>query len=51
MPKKIVKASPMATGHLMLEFENGIKQMVHRSDHERHDPKPGDMWPRMTTST
>jgi hypothetical protein len=29
----------------MLEFEDGAKQMVHRGDHERHDPKPGDMWP------
>jgi hypothetical protein len=28
----------------MLEFEDGTKQMVHRGDHERHGPKPGDMW-------
>ena len=45
MQKKIVKASPMAMGHLMLEFEDRTKQMVHRGDHEHHDPKPGDMWP------
>jgi hypothetical protein len=51
MQKKIVKASPMGFGHLMLEFEDGTKQMVHRGDHKRHDPKPGDMWPRMVTST
>ena len=45
MQKKIVKASPVAFGHLMLEFEDGTKQMVHRGDHEAHDPKAGDMWP------
>ena len=45
MQKKIVKASPASFGHLMLEFEDGTKQMVHRGDHERHDPKLGDMWP------
>jgi hypothetical protein len=28
MQKKIVKASPAAFGHLMLEFEDGVKQMV-----------------------
>jgi hypothetical protein len=45
MQKKIIKVSPMGFGHLMLEFEDGTKQTVHRGDHERHDPKPGDMWP------
>jgi hypothetical protein len=45
MQKKIVKAGPMGSGHLMLEFEDGTKQMVHRGDHERHDPKPGDTCP------
>jgi len=41
MKKKIVKVS----GHLMLEFEDRTKQTVHRGDHERHDPEPGDLWP------
>ena len=45
MQKKIVKASPMGFWHLMLEFEDGTKQMAHRGDHERNDPKPGDLWP------
>ena len=45
MQKKIVKANPMGFWHLMLEFEDGTKQMVHRGDLERHDPKPGDIWP------
>ena len=45
MQKRIVRASPMSFGHLMLEFEDGVKQMVHRGDHDKHDPKPGDMWP------
>ena len=45
MQKKIVKTSPMAFGHVMLEFEDGVKKLVHRSDHEAHSPKPGDMWP------
>ena len=45
MQKKIAKVSPMAMGHLMLEFEDGVKQMVHRGDHEAHAPKVGDMWP------
>jgi hypothetical protein len=44
MQKKIKKVSPMAFGQLMLEFEDGVKQMVHHGDHERHDPKSGDMW-------
>jgi hypothetical protein len=35
MQKKIVKVSPAAFAHLMLEFEDGTKQMV----------KAGDMWP------
>ena len=45
MQKKIFKASPMGFWHLMLEFEDGTKQMVHRGDLERHEPKPGDIWP------
>ena len=45
MQKKIVKASPVAFGHLMLEFEEGMKQLVHRGDGEAHQPKPGDLWP------
>ena len=45
MKKKIVKVSPMGFGHLMLEFEDRTKQTVHRGDHGRHDPKPGDLWP------
>ena len=36
---------PAGFGHLMLEFEDGVKQIVHRGDHEKHDPKSGDMWP------
>jgi hypothetical protein len=50
MQKKIVKASPMGFGHLTLEFEDGTKQVVHRTEHEAHQPKPGDMWPRKVTS-
>jgi hypothetical protein len=45
MKKKIAKVMPAAFGHLMLEFEDGVKQWVHRGDHEAHQPKPGDMWP------
>ncbi len=45
MQKKIVQASPMGFWYLMLEFEDGTRQMVHRGDFERHDPKPGDIWP------
>ena len=45
MKKKIAKVMPAGFGHLMLEFEDGVKQMVHRGDHVRHDPKPGDMRP------
>jgi hypothetical protein len=45
MQKKIAKVSPAAFGHRMLEFEDGVKKMAHRGDHEHHDPKPGDMWP------
>ena len=45
MQKKIAKVSPAAFGHLTLEFEDGVKQIVHRGDHEAHQPKPGDMWP------
>ena len=45
MQKKIVKASPAGFGHLMLEFEDGTKQMVHRGDHEAHQPKAGDLSP------
>jgi hypothetical protein len=45
MQQKIAKSSPMAMGHLMLEFEDGTKQMVHRGDHEPHQPKAGDLWP------
>lgn len=45
MRKKIVKAQRAAHGHLMLEFEDGSKQMVFRGDHEKHIPVAGDMWP------
>jgi hypothetical protein len=45
MQKRIVKASPIGFWHLMLEFDDGTKQMVHRDDLEGHDPKPGDIWP------
>ena len=45
MQKKIFKATPMGFWHLMLEFEDGTKQMVHRGDLKGHDPKPGDIWP------
>ena len=45
MQKKIKKVSPAAFGHLMLEFEDGMKQMVHRGDHEAHAPKVGDLCP------
>ena len=44
MQKKIVKVSPMGMGHLMLELEDGLKQTVHRGDHEAHAPGKGDMW-------
>ena len=33
MQKKIVKVSPAAFGHLMLEFEDGLMELVHRRDH------------------
>jgi hypothetical protein len=45
MRKMIKKVSPAAFGHLMLEFEDGVKQLVHRGDHEAHQPKAGDLWP------
>ena len=45
MKKKIAKVMPAGFGHLMLEFEDGVKKMVHRGDHEAHQPKAGDMWP------
>jgi len=45
MQKKIFKASPMGFWHLMLEFEDGTKQMVHLGDLEPHGPQPGDIWP------
>ena len=45
MRKMIKKVSPAAFGHLMLEFEDGVKQLVHRSDHEAHAPKGGDLLP------
>ena len=45
MKKKIAKVMPAGFGRLMLEFGDGVKQMVHRGDHEAHQPKPGDMWP------
>jgi hypothetical protein len=35
----------------MLEFEDRVKQMVDRGDHEAHQPKPGDMWPAMAMGT
>jgi hypothetical protein len=50
MQKKIAKVMPAGFGHLMLEFEDGMKKLVRRGDHEPH-PKPGDMWPRMATRT
>ena len=45
MQKRIVKVSPMAHGHLMLEFSDGTKQTVFRGDHEQHAPKVGELWP------
>ena len=45
MRKMIKKVSPAAFGHLMLELEDGTKQLVHRGDHEAHAPKAGDLWP------
>jgi hypothetical protein len=39
MKKKIAKVMPAGFGHLMLEFEDGVKRMVHRGDHEKHDPE------------
>jgi hypothetical protein len=53
MQKKVVKVScPASFGHLMLEFEDGMKQMVrNRGDHEPHAPKPGEMWPPKAMST
>ena len=47
MQKRIVKASPMGFWHLMPEFDDGTKQMVHRGDLEGHNPKPGlaSRWP------
>ena len=33
MQKKIKKVSPAAFGHLMLEFEDEVKLLVHRRDH------------------
>jgi hypothetical protein len=45
MKKKIVKTQPGSFGHLLLEFEDGTKQMVFRGDHEAHAPQPGDLWP------
>ena len=45
MQKKIVKVSPAAFRHLMLGFEDWVKQLVHRGDHEAHAPKAGDLWP------
>ena len=29
----------------MLEFEDGVNQIVHRGDHEAHAPEAGDLWP------
>ena len=51
MQKKTIKASPAAFGHLMLEFEDGTKKMVHRGDHERHDASLVTCGPRMAMST
>ena len=45
MQKKIAKVNPAGFGHLMLEFEDGVKQLVHLGDHEAHAPKGGDLWP------
>jgi hypothetical protein len=45
MKKKIAKVMPAGFGHLMLEFEDGVKKMVHHGDHEAHQPKVDDMWP------
>ena len=44
MQKKIAKVSPAAF-HLMLEFEDATKQLVHRGEHEVHQLKVGDLWP------
>ena len=45
MQKTITKVSPMSFGHLMLEFGDDSKQTVARGDHERYQPKVGDLWP------
>jgi len=51
MQRKIFKATPMGFWHLMLEFEDGTKQMVHRGDLERHDPKAVTSGLRMAMNT
>ena len=51
MQKKIKKVSPAAFGHLMLEVEDGVKQLVHRGDHEAPPRSPATCGPRMATST
>ena len=45
MQKRITNIGKMMFGHLMLELEDGTKQLVHRGDHEVHAPAVGDMWP------
>jgi hypothetical protein len=43
--KKITKVQQLMSGHLALDLEDGSTQIVHRGNHEAHDPKVGDMWP------
>lgn len=45
MQKKITKVHTTFFGHLILEFEDGSKQTVHKGDHEVHGPVAGDLWP------
>ena len=45
MRKMIKKVSPAGFGHLTPQLEDGTKQMVHRGDHEAHQPQAGDLWP------
>ena len=50
MQKNIVKTSPVSFGHLMLEFEGGTKQMVHR-DHDAMTRRQANSGLPMVTST
>ena len=45
MRKTIAKVTPAMHGHLVLEFEDGTKQMVFRGQHEQHAPAAADPWP------